>query len=253
MKKLRVLLISHTCQSTTEGRRKPELISQFDDIEIKVLVPDRWKHYGKWRRADVTSGSSIFQVERARWPWMGPAQFYLHWYPQLKRILGTFQPDIIDLWEEPWGLVSAHAVKLRNSLFPSVKVISETEQNLNRHLPFPFEFFRRYTLRHADFLIGRSLEAIEVARSKGFQGPACTVPNAVDTTLFSPLIAWSVGDNLAGMKTCSSPVTLGDWSSAKGWQTWLLPSSRRRQKLPLPLLEMARWKGGCGNKRPGLT
>ena len=37
------------------------------------------------------------------------AQFYLHFYPDLARLLRDFQPDIIDLWEEPWSLVSAQA------------------------------------------------------------------------------------------------------------------------------------------------
>ncbi len=157
------------------------------DIELKVLVPDWWKHYGKWRRADVAPGSQLFDVRRAWWPWMGPAQFYLHWYPQLESILRSYRPDVIDLWEEPWGLVSAHTVRLRNRLYPAIKVISETEQNLNRRLPPPFETFRRYTLKHANFLIGRSKEAVQVAKAKGYSGPSCTIPNAVDTQLFRPM------------------------------------------------------------------
>lgn len=183
----RVLLISHTCQSRTEGQPKAEILARMSDIDIKVILPHRWRHYGIWRNADVDVRSKIFDVCKVRWPWLGPAQFYLHWYPSLKKILETFRPDIIDLWEEPWGLVSAHAVSLRNRYFKNTKIVSETEQNISRHLPPPFEQFRKYTLRHADFLVGRSREAVQVARAKGFNGPACTVPNAVDTALFRPL------------------------------------------------------------------
>jgi len=183
----RVLLISHTCQSRTEGQPKAEILAEMPDIDLKVIVPDRWKHYGEWRAADVDQGSTVFDVQKVRLPWAGPAQFYLHYYPALGNVLRSFKPDVVDLWEEPWGLVSAQACRLRNKFLPNAKIISETEQNLNRRLPPPFEIFRSYTLRNADYVVGRSREAVEVAESKGYRGPSSTVPNAVDTKLFRPL------------------------------------------------------------------
>ena len=46
---------------------------------------------------------------------------------------------------------------------------------------------RRFTLRHADFAVGRNVESVRVLREKGYTGPAAVVPNAVDTALFRPL------------------------------------------------------------------
>ena len=185
---MKVLLISHTCQSPAEGQPKAELLHAMPDIQLRVLIPNRWKHYGKWREVKfIDNARAHYQVGAVRWPWVGPAQFYLHYYPQLSAMLRDFRPDIIDLWEEPWGLVSAHTVWLRDRILPGTKIISETEQNINRILPPPFEQFRRYTLRHADFVIGRSREALEITRSKGFKGPGEVVPNAVDAKLFVPM------------------------------------------------------------------
>ena len=121
------------------------------------------------------------------WPWVGPAQYYLHWYPGLAGTLRRFRPDVIDLWEEPWGLVSAQACWLRDRLLPQAKIVSETEQNVNRQLPPPFESLRRYTLSRADYAVGRSGEALQVLRDKGYVGPGSVVPNAVDADLFRPL------------------------------------------------------------------
>ncbi len=195
---MRVLLISHTCQSRTEGQPKAHCLAAIPDIELRVLVPSRWMHYGKWRRAERPANALFhFDVGYVALPWVGPAQSYLHFYPFLRRTLLEFQPDVIDLWEEPWGLVSAHACWLRTRVVPQAKIISETEQNINKRLPPPFEQFRRYTLRHADYAVCRNSEALEIIREKGYKGPAEVVPNAVDTALFQPLDSDECRSNLS--------------------------------------------------------
>jgi glycosyltransferase involved in cell wall biosynthesis len=185
---MRVLLISHTCQSRTEGQPKAHALAAIPGVHLRVIVPEIWKHYGKWRRAEP-AGPAGFELaaERVRWPWVGPAQNYLHWYPDLRQILREFKPDLIDLWEEPWGAVSAHACWLRDKVLPTAKIVSETEQNLDKRLPPPFEQFRRYVLRRADFVVGRNAESVGIVRRKGYRGPTAVVPNAVDTRLFKPM------------------------------------------------------------------
>lgn len=164
-------------------------LAEFPDIELKVLVPDRYFVEGRTlRRADPPPNPSYsYQVGKVIWPWTGPGQWYLHWYPGLAFILKSFRPDVIDLWEEPWGLMSVETCFLRNLLLPNTRIISETEQNIEKKLPFPFEPFRRYTLRNADFVIGRNAEAVEITRRKGYRGPAAVAPNGVDIELFKPM------------------------------------------------------------------
>jgi glycosyltransferase involved in cell wall biosynthesis len=158
------------------------------EIELRVLTPNRWQHYGKAREAQPPeNGAFAFEAGKVALPWIGPAQFYLHWYPRLRKTLEEFQPHIIDLWEEPWGLVSAQVCRLRNRFFPNTKILSETEQNIDKRLPFPFEKIRSYTLRNADFAVGRNAESLGVLRAKGYAGPAQVVPNAVDAELFHPM------------------------------------------------------------------
>ena len=125
---LRVLLISHTCQSRTEGHPRAERLARLPGVDLRVLVPDRWHHYGRWRQPDAPAeGAFTLEAGRVAWPWAGPAQSYLHWYPGLAGTLRRFRPDVIDLWEEPWGLVSAQACWLRGRLLPQAKIVSETE------------------------------------------------------------------------------------------------------------------------------
>ena len=185
---MRVLLISHTCQSITEGQPKAHALAALRDVTLRVLVPDRWRRYGQWRAPQVPAQSKFeFQIGKVRLPWVGPAQTYLHSYRGLGHILREFRPDVIDLWEEPWSMVSVQACRLRELILPSARIVSETEQNIDKKLPLPFEAFRSFVLRRADFAVGRSDEAVRVLRNKEYAGPAETVPNAVDAELFRPM------------------------------------------------------------------
>jgi glycosyltransferase involved in cell wall biosynthesis len=185
---MKVLLISHTCQTRAEGQRKAEQLARLGGIELLVLTPERFNHYGVWKEAEPPEHTGFeLAVRKVRWPWLGPAQNYLHWYPELKQVLRDFQPDVIDLWEEPWALVSAHTCWLRNRLLPQTRIVMESEQNLNKQFPPPFRWIESYVIRNADRAVGRSSEVIEVLRAKGYKGPANVVGNAADTELFRPL------------------------------------------------------------------
>jgi glycosyltransferase involved in cell wall biosynthesis len=157
------------------------------DIECRLLVPHRWKSYGVWQTPEGSANPKLdVRVGKVVWPWTGPGQWYLHWYRDLARIFREFSPDVVHLWEEPWGLVTAQAAWLRNRWLPGTRLIVETEQNINKNLPFPFEWFRSVTSRNADFLVARSNEAAAVARAKGYAGPAAVVGYGIDPRLFKP-------------------------------------------------------------------
>jgi glycosyltransferase involved in cell wall biosynthesis len=184
----RVLLISHTCQTRAEGQPKAAQLARMGDIDLMVLTPQRFNHFGVWKNAEMPVDDAFqYAPRKVMWPWLGPAQNYLHWYPSLAGILRDFQPDIIDLWEEPWALVSAHACWLRNRILPGARILMETEQNISKAWPPPFRWLEAYTIRNATFAVGRSAGAVEVLRGKHYKGPARVVGNAVDTDLFRPL------------------------------------------------------------------
>ena len=185
---IKVLLIAHACQVGNEGQQRAQQLGRLPGIDLRVITPDRWYEYGAWRTVQQPADPSYtLQSEKVRFPWSGPAQWYFHYYPALGETLRTFRPDVIDLWEEAWGLVSAHACWLRNRLLPSAKIVSETEANIPRTHPFPFKQFRSYTLRNTDYAVARQAEGISVLRAKGYAGPVKVIGNAVDPELFRPL------------------------------------------------------------------
>ncbi|BCM90897.1 alpha-maltose-1-phosphate synthase [Abditibacteriota bacterium] len=184
---MKVLLVSHTCQSRTEGQPKAFELARLG-VELCVVVPQQWMHYGQWRPAQVPENAPFrFEVLPAKWAWCGPAQSYLHFYPGMEALIRDFKPDVIDLWEEPWSLVSLRTLRLRDRLCPDVPLVSETEQNIDKRLPPPFEPIRSRVLKGANFVVGRNAQSLEIVARKGFEGPSRVVPNAVDAELFHPL------------------------------------------------------------------
>ena len=137
--RLRVLLIGHQFQVPTEGQAKAAALARFADLELHVLAPSLYREAEvRWRRPvlPVEPGYK-FQVSPVRLPWGGAAKWYLQWYPKLAATLSELRPDVIDVWEEPWSLLSAQVCRLRDKLLPGTKIISETEQNIAKTLPPP--------------------------------------------------------------------------------------------------------------------
>jgi glycosyltransferase involved in cell wall biosynthesis len=185
---MKILLVSHTCISRTAGQPKAHCLAAFPDIELTVLVPDRMKTYGAWEDAEVPKNPNFrFVVGRTRWHSVRGLWYLQHYTNALPQLLADFQPDIIDIWEEPWSLACAQTIFLAKRLCPNTKIIVETEQNIWKKLPPPFQQFQSYCLQHADFVVARSREAEGVVQQKGYTGPSAVVPNAVDCSLFQPL------------------------------------------------------------------
>ena len=184
---LKVLSISHSAVNRASGRIRYEtLVRLRSDIELTLVAPDRWQEYGKAMKLDPHSGPMDFRVERVRLPYVPRANWYLHHYPGFADLLTQLSPDVIHLWEEPWSLVGLQAIRLRDRYRPQAAVLLETDQNILRRLPPPFEQIRRYTLARTDLLIGRQPESLDVARACGFSGPTAIVEYGVAADIFAP-------------------------------------------------------------------
>jgi glycosyltransferase involved in cell wall biosynthesis len=183
---LRVLSIAHSGFQHAVGRMRYEKLLDVPGLALKLVVPHTWREYGITRRADPPEGDLDVHIAKVRWLSAGPAKWYLHHYTSLGRILRDHRPDVIHLWEEPWSLVALQATWLRDMFLPKAALVLETDQNILRRLPAPFEWTRRHTLRRTDLLVARQAEAETVSRACGYAGPARFLGYGVDQTIFRP-------------------------------------------------------------------
>lgn len=183
---LRVVSISHSAVRTGAARMRYEALASDPGLDLTLVVPELWHEYGQPEPAEPSRTPLKVVIQPVRLTRGGPAKWYLHHYPKLRRLLATLRPDVIHLWEEPWSVVALQAVRLRDQILPGAALLLETDQNILRRLPPGFEQIRRYTLARTDLLVARGEEALAVSRASGFNGPHAFVEYGINEQVFYP-------------------------------------------------------------------
>src|SRR5215813_4515476 len=168
MRPLRVLSIAHAAVKRHIGRLRYHPFARAPEIEVHLLVPSRWREYGRTMTADPPDdpGAKV-HIEPIWLPHIPLIKWYAHFYPRLGRTIRGVNPDVIHLWEEPWSVVAMQAASLKGG----AALVLEVDQNLIKRLPLPFEAIRHYVLARTALILSRSDEATAVVRAFGFAGP----------------------------------------------------------------------------------
>jgi glycosyltransferase involved in cell wall biosynthesis len=184
--RLKVVSIAHSACWSGSGRLRYRPLAGADEIDLKLIIPERWPAYDRERSADPPCSSLDMRTQRVRFANTPKAKWYFHYYPGLRRVIDELAPDVLHLWEEPWSAVALQATLLCQRPSSKTALILETEQNILRRLPPPFEQIRRYTLKRTDVLVARQEEALEVSRACGYNGQGSIVKYCVDRGCFNP-------------------------------------------------------------------
>jgi len=178
---LKVLSIAHPAVSRDTGRLRYYPLAARRDLDVHLVVPAVWKQFGRTMVADPPDDPGLtVHVLPIRLPHAGPMSWYLHFYPDLRRVVNELAPDVIHLWEEPWSIVALQAQFLKKQ----AALVMEVDQNILKRLPPPFEAIRKRVLRQTDHVLSRSLDATAVVRARGYDGPVTPIGYGVDQTTF---------------------------------------------------------------------
>jgi glycosyltransferase involved in cell wall biosynthesis len=163
------------------NRRRVDALRDIPGIELTLLTPPWWFEEG--RRIDVPR-SAAWRIGRTAFSGNGTRHVYL---TGLIEALRAAQPEVIDLYEEPFSLVALQTLLLRNLLAPSAALVFYSAVNVHRQWRWPYRWIERMVLKHADGAHVPNQDVAPILRAKGFisQKPVSVIPLGVDPERFA--------------------------------------------------------------------
>lgn len=184
--KIKLLMISYSSFLQKYYQTLPHEIKRQTDWKVKVLVPAFWKE--KWSGGKIfleKEQDDLYDIIIGKILHPGNLHFSI-FLTKLKDLLKNFQPDIIDLEDEPFNLGSYQIVNYRNRYTAKSKVVLHASQHQFKHYPPPFNFIEKYVLKRVEAILARNQMAINVLRQKGYRGLLFKVTHGVDINAFHP-------------------------------------------------------------------
>lgn len=177
----RVVILSHAAVVALNQRLYAHLAA-FPDLDVQVIAPASWVSSLRGPLVaealpELAGRVHLLEVKRS-------GNLHQHTYPRLGETLAALRPDVLLLDEDPPSLVAAQVLKEQARL--GFALVAAAKQNVFKRYPPPFCWHERKLLRVAAGLAASSEQCLEVARRKGYDGPAGVIYYPVDTDYFQP-------------------------------------------------------------------
>lgn len=180
---MRVLRIAHSSLTPELRQRERALARCYPDVELEVVTTERWRE----AEMDVAAlPDDLFPVRTARTLLSKHIQLFAYDPRPLIAALREHRPHLIDMGAEAYSISGAEILTLCKWLAPRVPIVMQSNQNILRSYPFPFDWLERRAFRRVAAAYACSESVCEVLRAKGFDKPAPIVPFGVDREAFSP-------------------------------------------------------------------
>jgi glycosyltransferase involved in cell wall biosynthesis len=187
---MKVLAISHS-SVVDIYRERYEALSKADGIdELVIVCPTWWMENLKILKSNAAPENSGYRLVRLKpLAWGFRRQPYMntcHLYPGIRGLLKEEKPDIVDIIEEPYSLVTAQTLYHARNLPRRPATVFFSAQNIHRNYPPPFRWTEKYVLTKSTGAHPINTEVLEVLRKKGFEGPSTIIPLGVNSNTYSP-------------------------------------------------------------------
>ena len=168
---IRVLRVYHAGRDA--GHRRRERALHAAGVDLTLVVPTAWPDAG----AQEVLTSEPFDVVQLPVTRAGDVNRHRYASPDdLRAVLDRFQPDLLDVHEEPFSLACRQWLRAAGS----VPAVAYTAQNVDKRFPPPFAQYETAALRRLRGIYPCSRQAAAVVRGKGFDGLVDVLPLGFD-------------------------------------------------------------------------
>lgn len=182
----KILMISYTSFIQKFYQTLPHEIAKNSGWDVKVLVPPYWKElWSRGKKYLEKDFDELYDITVGKIWFPGNLHFSL-FRSQLKWMLQAYNPNIIDLENEPFNLGSLQLVLYRDWYSPQSKIVLHASQHQFKNYPPPFNFAEKHVLRKTDAILARNQMAVDVLRGKDFRGLTPIVTHGVNIDAFAP-------------------------------------------------------------------
>lgn len=179
MQPVNVLTVAHNAVARSNRARTEAL--RRAGVDVTLLTPPWWFEEG--RRIVARASTSWWRVGQTLFTGNGTRHVYL---TELKRAIGNLQPDVIDLYEEPFSLVALQTLLLRDRLAPRAALVFYSAVNVERRWRWPYRAIEQLVLRRADAAHAPNSDVPRILARRGFgQKPVSVIPLGVDVDRFA--------------------------------------------------------------------
>lgn len=170
---MRVLIVSHN-YIHHGPRAKLDVLAQFDDITLEVIVPQHWQFVPQGELKAVPPENASYGFHPLPTLFTGHEARYI--YRSLSLLLPRLEPDIIHVEHGAPALSYTQFLLAKRFLAPQARSVFFTWVNLDYQLRPYRRWIERYNLRHTDFAIAGNQEAQRILRARGYDGPSTVLP-----------------------------------------------------------------------------
>lgn len=191
---MKLLIIDKTAVLNSFRTKWIEL-SKYPDVEVHLLIPDRWiENYSDYKYETSNDEPIKIYAGRVLFPGYENRGMY---YLKIFQVVQKVRPDVILLMEEPYSLFALQTVLARHLFASNSRLIFFTWDNLTYHFhhfylpPGLYRMVDKLTLQCADMALCANEEAVKVLQSKNFNKPIKVIHYGVDLETFrkAPLLS----------------------------------------------------------------
>jgi L-malate glycosyltransferase len=185
---MRILVISHTYIVPLNCQKLEELSRLAPDIEVIVVVPQKWRPGGIQNQVIETKQrqeGNFKVIPIANFSQNNQGLLTFNW--EIIKLLKTFKPHIIQLEQGAKSLGYAQLIILNKLLGIKAKNTFFTWWNLPYTNKFPINLLEKYNLNNTHGLISGNQDGADILREHGYKGKVKIMPQlGVDEALFKP-------------------------------------------------------------------